>query len=113
MLSTAQLAHIIQNFTITGGGRLTVKNTDGVNGGTTYIRWSDRLVCGQVFRSTVSTFYEIYCPANGDTVRRYASNSNVATNLTVTADGIPLQDWDSLWYELPITSEHSTVLTNL
>ena len=90
-----------------------MKNTGSVNTGTTYIRWSDRLVCGQLFRSAQSTFYEIYCPASGNIIKRYAANSNVAADLTVTADGIPLQNWESLWYELPTSSVPSTVQANL
>jgi hypothetical protein len=109
MLSTTQLSHFMQNFTITGGGRLTVKNTAP---GTATIRWNDRLTCTCLFRSSGTIIYELYCPASGSAVKRYASGSSVATDLAVSVDGIPLLDWDSLWYELPTTAAHPTINAN-
>jgi hypothetical protein len=92
---------------------VTVKNSGS---GITHVHWSSRVI---VMLTTASAFryYDITCPTSNpttQTIRRWTAPT-VSTNVTCTSDGVPLQTWDTFWYELP-TAQAGTngfVLNNL
>jgi len=91
--------------TLQGGGLVTVTPS----GSDRYIKWSSSLrVMGAKSWPGIPTFYSnstdglwnINCPTSG-TVPTEASQYLNGTR-AVTADGIPLKNWECLWYALPL-----------
>ena len=87
--STAQLTQLYQNFTLSGGGTLTIKNVSG----SIRLRWDYRVTCYPVKAGASHTNYDITCPTN--TTQGMLVDAN--------ADGILINDYNTLWYILPIT----------
>jgi hypothetical protein len=78
---------------IYGGGTLTW-STDYC------FKWTNRIIIiGAGYGSHFSTagYFQIDMPAQGVSIQRYNS-----TAVTVTSNGIPLANWDTLYYKLPI-----------
>jgi hypothetical protein len=91
-----------------GGGTVTVKNSGG-SPNITHVHWSSRVI---VMLTTASSFryYDITCPTSNptaQTIKRWTAPT-VSTNVACTSDGVPLQDWDTLWYALPTTQAGQT-----
>jgi len=78
---------------IYGGGTLTW-STDYC------FKWTNRIIIiGAGYGSHFSTagYFQIDMPAQGVSIQRYNS-----TAVKVTSNGIPLANWDTLYYKLPI-----------
>ena len=94
MLSTAQLTHLYTNFSLSGGGTVTVKVVNNV----IRVRW-DALIRALPFMGK-ATFgsYDISCPASG----------TIGTGQTIDADGMSLgtnsNNFAGLYYIVPIAA---------
>jgi hypothetical protein len=75
-LFTSQLTQFLINFTMAGGGILTLKLISGV----LYLHWDTQILCAPLFNATV--YHSINCPLSG----------TLATGETATSNGIPLGD---------------------
>lgn len=89
---------------LSGGGQLSVS--------TSYeVKWSERFIAigfGRGSNTAVSGYFDINPPSAGTVINGYGG----ATNKTVTAAGIPLAGFDSLWYEIPYGSSGGSVNGN-
>jgi hypothetical protein len=75
-------------YTLSGGGDVTWTGT--------YVKWSTRVIALPVDPNyAASGHYNINCPTSG-TITYYANSGD--TTKTCTSSGIPLGDWDSLYY---------------
>jgi hypothetical protein len=78
---------LLSNFTLCGGGTVTVKNVSGQ----VYIKWSERAICIPMYGTTGGyRYYDIVCPTSGN-VRIYtpANTIDTTTNNVSATDGIP------------------------
>ncbi|WP_020142234.1 phage baseplate assembly protein V [Terracoccus sp. 273MFTsu3.1] len=90
---------------LSGGGKITVSTSGEV-------RWSSRLITiglGRGPNIATAGFFEITCPATGVVIPGVGG----AANKTVTANGIPLNSWESIYYVLPFGSANTSVDANL
>jgi hypothetical protein len=58
-LFTSQLTQFLTNFTMAGGGILTLKLISGV----LYLHWDTQILCAPLFNATV--YHSINCPLSG------------------------------------------------
>ena len=88
------------NFSLSGGGTLTVK----VVSNTVRIRWDTRVLALPLMGKAGSTNYNIDCPASGTT----------GTGQIIDADGIPMgantNVFSALYYQLPTASTSISTL---
>ena len=100
VFSTAELTHHHMNFSLSGGGTLTVK----VVSNTVRIRWDTRVLALPLMGKAGSTNYNIDCPASGTT----------GTGQIIDADGIPMgantSVFSALYYQLPTASTSISTL---
>ena len=100
MFSTAQLTYHHMNFSLSGGGTVTVK----VVSNTVRIRWDTRVLALPLMGKAGSTNYNIDCPASGTT----------GTGQIIDADGIPMgantNVFSALYYQLPTASTSISTL---
>jgi hypothetical protein len=94
-------------FSLTGGGDLshTGSATDS------RIKWTERIIAiANGDKSTISPdgYFDINMPPVGTTIHGIGNN----TDVVVDSSGIPLKNWSSLWYALPIGSSHDTANDN-
>ena len=61
-LSTTDLTLIHQNWTIAGGGTVTIRN---IGNTALYIRWSTRILVTPLCNKVSSNYYNIECPTTG------------------------------------------------
>jgi len=103
--SLAQLAYFDNmKISFTGGGTITYNNSY-------YLKWSDRFLSVAVGKSsTTSTsgYVDIFMPPVGTVIHGLGSTPDI----TVTADGIQLNEWSSLWYEPVIGGTYETQYGN-
>ena len=84
---------------------------DNLSGGsvrrvtTTHVWWQTMYAIGPRQTGAASAFYTLNCPTSGTVL-----GVGGAPNRTATSDGIPLGDWESLWYIVPVGSSASTSL---
>ena len=97
MFSTAQLTHFAQNFSLSGGGTVTVKVVSNV----IRIRWDTRVLALPLMGKAGITYYNIDCPAN---------NVVIGSGQTVNSDGIPLGN-NSSNFAAPVSYTHLTLPT--
>lgn len=89
---------------LSGGGDLLVSAGYEVS-------WSARFIAIAIGRNaslTTDGYFEIIQPSAGTVINGYGG----ATNKTVTAAGIPLSSWDTLWYEIPYGNTHLSLSGN-
>ena len=72
ILSTSQVAQLLQNHTMTGGGTVTIKNV----GGTVRARWDTRILAVPLMGHVTATYYDIICPASGAALGAGTVNSD-------------------------------------
>jgi hypothetical protein len=79
-------------WVINGGGTATWTGTS--------ILWSARIIVIPVKKSEYGSngHFDISCPTSGTIT--YYNSSNVTTTVTCTASGIPMTDWEALYYEI-------------
>ena len=102
MLSTAELTFLHQNFTIAGGGTVTVRNVGGTG---VYIRWFTRVLVTPLCDKASANYYNIECPTTG----------TIGTGQVNTSDGVSLgapgNSYAALYYVLPTTQTADNALT--
>ena len=102
-LPPTELTLLHQNFTLSGGGTLTVKNVSGL----IYIRWSNRMLATPLCGKASSTYYEVTCPPS-------TTAGTIGTGHPFNADGISLGsiagNYAALYYVLPTTQTTNTTL---
>jgi hypothetical protein len=99
------VASLRANRNISGGGTVSVDSSTG------NVKWTNRFIV--IANGTGSFFgtsghFDINCPPSGTTITGVGGASNV----TVTSAGIPLTNWQALYYILPIGSGNPTVNAN-
>lgn len=72
---------------------------------TARVWWQQMYAIGPRQVGAASLFYNISCPSTG-TIQGVGG----AANRSAYADGIPLDDWESLWYIIPVDSSSSSSL---
>jgi hypothetical protein len=79
-------------WVINGGGVATWTGTN--------ILWSARVIVIPVKRSEHGSngHFDISCPTSGTIT--YYNSANVTTTVTCTASGVPITDWEALYYEI-------------
>ena len=91
------------NQNINGGGTISVDASG-------YVLWSARFIVianGNGTNFSTSGYFDIACPTAGT-----ITGVGGAANVTATAAGIPLGQWQALYYILPIGSAATTVAAN-
>ncbi|MGH3503871.1 MAG: hypothetical protein ACRDQA_23695 [Nocardioidaceae bacterium] len=86
---------------LTASGALTV-TASGVS-------WTDRLTvlgAGRATDSAPSGYFEIAMPANGIEIEAHNTGSG---SVNVTGGQVPLGNWETLWYRLPVGKGYATV----
>jgi len=103
--SLAQLAYFDNmKISFTGGGTITYNSSY-------YLKWSNRFISIAVGKgSTTSTHgsVDIFMPPVGTVIH----GVGITPDITVTADGIKLDAWNSLWYEPVIGGSNATQYGN-
>jgi|688.fasta_scaffold282850_2 hypothetical protein len=84
--------NVTAQYSLHGGGTVTT--------GTTGILWSARVIAIPVEmpEESASGFFDINCPISGTVT--YYNASNVTTTLTCDANGIPLNGWEAIYYQI-------------
>jgi hypothetical protein len=79
-------------WVINGGGTATWTGTS--------LLWSERVIVIPVKKSEYGSngHFDISCPTSGTIT--YYNSANVTTTVTCTASGIPMTDWEALYYEI-------------
>ena len=91
------------NVIVHGGGTITVNATR-------FVKWSSRFIVisnGRGSRFATAGFFDINCPTSGT-----ITGAGGAANRTATVDGIQLNDWEALYYILPVGSSSASVPAN-
>jgi hypothetical protein len=91
------------NRNINGGGTITVDASGNV-------LWSSRFIVisnGRGSHFSTAGYYDINCPTSGT-----ITGVGGAANKTATAAGIPLAQWEAIYYILPIGSNNASVAAN-
>ena len=91
------------NRSISGGGTITVD-------GSSNVLWSSRFIVisnGRGTHFSSGGYFDITCPTTGT-----ITGVGGATNKTATAAGIPLGNWEAIYYILPIGSGSGSVAAN-
>lgn len=91
------------NTNITGGGVITVDASSNVLWATRFIVISN----GRGSYFSTSGYFDINCPTSGT-----ITGVGGASNKTATAAGIPLANWEALYYILPIGSSNASIAAN-
>jgi hypothetical protein len=94
----------LSNAIFTGGGTISVSSIYEV-------KWSQRFILisnGMGSHFSTSGYFDISMPALSTVITGVGG----ATNKTVTANGIPLAAWESLYYILPIGSNSGSIGAN-
>lgn len=89
---------------LTGGGTVSVSASWEV-------KWSQRFITisnGYGSSTATNGFFDITCPASGTVITAIGG----AANKTVTANGIPIGAWESLYYILPLGSTNTSLAAN-
>lgn len=92
------------NVAINGGGTISVSSSGE-------IKWSSRFIVitqGRGAHFSTAGYYDINCPAAGTVITGVGG----ATNVTVTAGGIPLGAWQALYYIMDVNSSQITAAAN-
>ena len=92
------------NSLLTGGGTISVSATWEV-------KWSTRFITignGRGAALAIGGYFDITMPS----VSTVITGAGGATNKTVTANGIPLASWETLYYILPLAAPNTTVNAN-
>lgn len=92
------------NSLLTGGGTISVSATWEVKWSTRFITVSN----GRGAALATVGYFDITMPA----VSTVITGAGGATNKTVTANGIPLASWETLYYILPLGAPNTTVNAN-
>ena len=90
---------------ITGGGTISVSNS-----GTPEVNWTSRFIVianGKGTETTTSGYFDITVPAAGTSIPIVGG-----TSVTTTANGIPLANWQGLYYILPLGQGSSSLSSN-
>jgi len=92
------------NFSVNGGGIITCNNG--------LLKWSQRLIVIPVTKSKFanSGHFDINMPSTSTDISYY--NGNNITSVTTTSDGIPLTQWNALYYKLPLNASNATINKN-
>ena len=96
-------ASLRANVNISGGGTITVNAS-------AFVLWSERFIIisnGNGSNFGTSGFFDISCPTSGT-----ITGVGGASNKTATAAGIPLANYEALYYILPIGSNNTSVAAN-
>jgi len=91
---------------LTGGGTVTCNLVSTFY----YVKWSYRFIAISNGRGTSAApggYYNISVPAAGTVIPTYGGA--VGTRTVDATNGIPLNPWDALYYEIPLTSGVGTV----
>ncbi len=92
------------NSLLTGGGTISVSATWEVKWSTRFLTVSN----GRGAALATVGYFDITMPA----VSTVITGAGGATNKTVTANGIPLASWETLYYILPLGATNTTVNAN-
>lgn len=101
--STRQLFMDNAKKVISGGGVPTVDTSF-------YVKWSQRFIMMGAGRSVAlcpNGYFDIICPTSGTII-----GAGGASNKTATAAGIPLAQWEALYYILPLGSPATSIQAN-
>ena len=101
--STVMAQTLRANRNISGGGTITVSA-----GGS--VLWSQRFLVisnGNGANFSTAGYFDITCPTSGT-----VTGVGGATDVTATADGIPLSIWQALYYILPLGSANTSLAAN-
>jgi len=80
------------NYVLNGGGKVTWNGSR--------LLWDTRVIAMPVEKTEFgsSGYIDIECPTSGS-ITYYGGNSGTST-VSPNADGIPLGDWEAIWYEV-------------
>ena len=103
--------------TVSVGSNFTQNSQQSASGGGnisysgTHLNWTDRFITianGKSATTSTNGYFEISPLASGQTV----TGLGTTADRTTTAAGIPMAEWESLWYILPLGSGSATVVAN-
>jgi len=103
-LDPAYAAALKAQYALTGGGNITLDNSDNLS-------WSNRfiVICnGHGSQFSQNGYFDINMPAQSATI----TGVNGSGDQTVNANGIPVGGWSALYYILPIGSSNASIDAN-
>ena len=102
--SHAVINGVHAQFNLHGGGNV-VFNSSG------YLKWDTRIIAIPVKEPEFgsSGYIDIDCPTSGTIT--YYNSSGTETTKTCTADGIPIGNWEALWYVVTPGQSKTSVQT--